>query len=107
VEGPASPLVFLGGFAGGLAAGAALVYSLLKRTGEKVAVEAKKLELGALTSVAVESHSVVPAGAPSLPVVQSTALAPYLAGGACHSPALKQVMSAGPHCRPLAAGYAP
>jgi len=90
-EGPASPFGFLGGFAGGLAAGAALVYSLVKRTSQNVTAEAKKLELGALTSVAVGGAS--SAGAPNLPVVQSTVLAPYLAGGASLPAVLKQVTS--------------
>jgi len=58
-EEPASALAFLGGLAGGLAAGAALVYSLLKSVGQKMSVEAQKLELGALD---VESASVAPAG---------------------------------------------
>jgi len=46
-EAPSSPLAFLGGFGGGLLAGAALVYSLLSKTGQTVSVEAKNIELGA------------------------------------------------------------
>merc|ERR1719428_1930160 len=46
-EEPASPFAFLGGFAGGLAAGAALVFSLVKRTGEKVSAEAATIFNGA------------------------------------------------------------
>merc|ERR1719265_1516463 len=54
-EEPVSPLAFLGGFAGGLAAGAALVYSLVQRTGEKMSANS---------------------GAPNPSVVVSTARAP-------------------------------
>jgi hypothetical protein len=69
------------------------VYSLLKRTGQKVSVEARKLELGALTSVDVESPPVTSAGALNSLVVEPTALAPYLAGGASLPAVLKQVTS--------------
>jgi len=86
-------LSFFGGLAGGFAAGAALVYSLVKRTGQKVSLETKRLELGALTSVDVESPSVAATGAPNSSVVESTALAPYLARGADLPTVLKQVTS--------------
>merc|ERR1719327_775621 len=87
-EEPATPLSFLGGLAGGIAAGAALVYSLFQRIGQKVSVQAKNLELGARATVDVESPSVALAE-----VVESTALAPYLAGGASLPAVLKQVTS--------------
>merc|ERR1719428_1050070 len=90
---PASPFAFLGGLAGGFAAGAALVYSLLKRTSQKVSVVAKKLELGARTTFDVENPSAALAGTPSSSVVESTALAPYLAGGDSLPAVLKQVTS--------------
>jgi len=89
----ASPVGFLGGFLGGLAAGAAFVYSIVKRTGQKVSNEVHKLELGALSSAAVANACVAPAEAPKSLVVKSTALAPYLAGGASLPAVLKQVTS--------------
>jgi len=92
-EEPANSFGFLGGFIGGLAAGAAVVYSLIKRTGQKVSNEVQKLELGALSSVAVERPSVAPAGAPHSLVVKSEALSPYLAGGESLPAVLKQVTS--------------
>merc|ERR1719281_1508049 len=92
-DGSTSPFGFIGGFAGGLAVGVALVYSLVKRTGQKVPDEARRLELGAMSSVAVETPSVAPAGAANSLVVESTALAPYLAGGASLPAVLKQVTS--------------
>lgn len=71
VEEPASSFSFLSGFAGGLTAGAALVYSIIKKTGQKVSDEAKMLELGAFTSVNVESPAVAHAAfvAPRAPQV--------------------------------------
>merc|ERR1719156_352425 len=51
------------------------------------------LELGALSSVAVAAPSVTPTGASKSLVVQSTALAPYIAGGASLPAVLKQVTS--------------
>merc|ERR1719263_1561535 len=111
VEAPSSPFAFLGGVVGGLLAGGAFVYSLLQRAGQKVSVESQRLELGALTSVAVESPSMASAGAPNSVVVESTALAPYLAGGASLPAVIKQVTSGrtpmpvlGRHLRALNAG---
>merc|ERR1719171_297999 len=71
-EGPASPFAFFGGFAAGLVAGAATVYSLLKSTGQKVSAETRRLELGMLNSQ----------------IVESTALAPYQADATSRSTAL-------------------
>merc|ERR1719171_3449114 len=71
-EGPASPFAFVGGFAAGLVAGAATVYSLLKSTGQKVSAETRRLELGMLNSQ----------------IVESTALAPYRADATSRSTAL-------------------
>jgi len=85
-EAPTSPFAFFGGFAGGLAVGVAFVYSLLQRTGQKLSNEARKLELGALSSVA-------PAEPAKSLVVKSAALQPYLAGGASLPAVLKQVTS--------------
>merc|ERR1719387_1215929 len=44
MEEPANPFSFLGGFAGGLAAGATLVYSFVRRSGQKVSIEVKNRE---------------------------------------------------------------
>jgi len=54
-EEPASPLAFLGSFAGGLLAGAAFVHSLLKKTGHKVPGQRWSLPLliSAATAAAV------------------------------------------------------
>lgn len=90
-SGPASPFAFLGGFVGGLVAGAASVYSLLKMTGQKVSAEAEKVELAALASVAVKSPPVAPTGAHT-----ALALAPYRVdgGGRTALPALGRQLRA-------------
>ena len=41
-------MAFLGGFAGGLVAGAALVYSIVMRSGQTASEEVKKIEPAAM-----------------------------------------------------------